>query len=112
MGYIDTDLIDKMIDEIDKIVDGILSKNGAFSEYLPPFTESLVKVIPQIVVSYTDPKMAAYVEDVSAWNDQFKRVMDAISGTDKFKIMDILYFELKENLIEYKMVSQKQGLEG
>lgn len=112
MKYIETEAIDKMIYEIDMIVDGILSKTGAFSTYLTPFTESLVKVIPQIVLSYTDSKMAAYVDDMSAWNDQFKRVMEAISGKDKFKIIDILYFELRENLIEYKRISAQQGLEG
>lgn len=110
MGYIDTESIDRMINEIDMIVDGILSKSGAYSEYIPAFTESLVKVIPQIVLSYTDSKMSAYVDDIAAWNDQFKRVTEAIKGIDKFKIVDVLYFELKENLIEYKNISMRQGL--
>ncbi len=67
----------------------------------PVFLVQIQTVFPLIVQYYTRPAMQVYNEDLAAWSNQLSRIMDALKGKDVFFLVDVLRFEVKENLVYF-----------
>ena len=79
----------------------LLSQNNLAAQYLPILVEGLEKVIPQIVVSYEREEFKEVRADQQYWVNQLQRVLDAIESGDSFLQIDVLYYEILENLELY-----------
>ena len=79
----------------------LLSQNNLAAQCLPILVEGLEKVIPQIVVSYEREEFKEVRADQQYWVNQLQRVLDAIESGDSFLQIDVLYYEILENLELY-----------
>lgn len=68
---------------------------------LPRITELFSVIIPIIVQSYEHPDMKAYQQDQQYWVNQLQRITQAITASDAFVQIDVLYCETRENMKAY-----------
>lgn len=77
---------------------------------LPEITACMTEIFPAIISSYDRPEMSDYREDANYWVEQIKRMTETLAGEDVFAQLDVLYFEICANLIEYKTIINGRGL--
>ena len=78
-------------------------KIEGFRNEFPGVIDRLIGVLPQIIMSYSDPKMADISSDAMYWPEQMEKIVSlANDGGDIIALSDALYHELRANLIDYK----------
>lgn len=102
--------IEDLIEIIDDIINSILSLNSSFSMYTGSFVELCMSTFPKIVLSYTDERLNDYSEDMKYWTDLLARIIQALRNVDKYKIIDLLHFEAKVSLSEYRKMLRRLEL--
>lgn len=95
--------IDNLIQTIDKIVMLILQgKIVAPKKLLPELMNQVGKVFPEIIQSYSQPEFSDVSNDYEYFINQLNRIAEIITCEDKFLTIDVLNFETKVSLINYK----------
>ncbi|MFT3984499.1 MAG: hypothetical protein QM697_11375 [Lachnospiraceae bacterium] len=79
----------------------LLSDENSREKLLVSFSEKMMDVFPRIIETYSLPEFEAVSEDKVYWEKQLKEIVLAIAQTDCFKIIDVLYFETRKNLLLY-----------
>lgn len=101
---------DKLIEDIDRTIELInyeaqcLMKNdmSAYNDSIQDFSLLLNEIFPKIIMSYSTPELKDYAEDATYWTEQLMRIVETLADTDRFKILDVLYYETRGNLINYR----------
>ncbi|MEG1847127.1 MAG: hypothetical protein RRX92_05785 [Lachnospiraceae bacterium] len=96
------DKIKETIETIDLLTEAI-AKNRAYAaeRLMPVFINLLQAVIPIIISSYELPQLQDEAEDMTYWQGQMERIMEALEREDWFAMIDVLHYETKENLMLY-----------
>lgn len=103
--------IDVVIKVIDLLIELLISGARAEKDELLNYAATgIINVFPQIVESYMKPEMESVREDMQYWVNQMERIITALSGKDRFLMIDVLKYETKENLILYKNMISQTGL--
>lgn len=79
---------------------------------LPRVTQLFSSIIPAIVQSYEHPVMKPYRQDQQYWVNQLPRITQAITSSDAFVQMDVLYCETRENLKAYLQLLTEYASKG
>lgn len=104
--------LDTLIHIVDGVTEAVAEDDLARTEeLLPQFSEELQKNIPKIVESYMQEELSDVREDISYWVEQIGRIMDVISKGDLFAIVDVLHYELRENLTQYSEMMEQKALQ-
>ena len=103
------------IEELKAVIDryvGLLIgyQNVDIMTVLGPLMDRLSVTLPKIVECYDRPEMAEYKEDQQYWPGQLTRLIDALSGGDRFMSIDVLKFETSANLTEFQRIIKEKGL--
>ena len=69
---------------------------------LPSLTQMLSEVMPKMIQKYQELGIENHLENIEYWRKQIERITVAIEGDDYFRLIDVLYFETRENLEEFK----------
>ncbi len=72
--------------------------------------DDMMALLPSILNSYSDPKMADVREDALYWPGQMERIIKAFESHDRFEAVDVLYNETYPNLLELKGMLEKRGI--
>lgn len=108
-------LVDE-IGELNRII-GTLTESIAAEKLeqtdtlVPLMNQQLQSVIPRIAASYMREELQEQREDIQYWIQQMERVIQALSDSDLFALVDILHYELQENLKLYCEMIKRAGLE-
>lgn len=103
--------IEVVIKEIDLLIELLISGAKAEKEELLSYAAAgIITIFPQIVESYMKPELESVKGDMQYWVDQMDRIISALSGKDRFLMIDVLKYETKENLILYKNMISQVGL--
>lgn len=95
--------IDKNIELITSFVEAVLINDVEYKDLLlMACMKQLQITFPQMIAYYMTPEMREYKEDIDYWSDQINRISNALETKDQFAIVDIFYFETRQNLIEVK----------
>ena len=98
---------DQLILIIERLVESILQENYKIEEeYKVLIRKSLLITIPDIVRSYLRPELSKQQHDMLYWTETLKQITEAMEKNDKFHLVDVLYFECKENLIIFRDMIQ------
>lgn len=92
----------EVLSSIDKVIDGLLSESGVYGEQANEFVQNCVSVFPQIILSYSEESLLKYADDVKYWPGLLNKIIEALRDVDRYKIIDVLYFETKQSLLEYQ----------
>lgn len=99
--------VDQLILIIERLAKCILQENYKIEEeYMVLLRESLVITIPDIVTCYLRPELSKQQHDMLYWTETLKQITEAMERKDKFHLVDVLYFECKENLIIFRDMIQ------
>ena len=79
----------------------IMNQNKLAKQYLIVLVEGISEILPQIVASYQQEKLAEVREDQQYWMNQLQRILDALESEDYFLQIDVLYNETLVNLELY-----------
>lgn len=72
------------------------------------FVAQIQEIFPMIMQYYMRPEMQGMEEELQEWSGQLSRIMDALKGDDLFFLVDVLRFEMKENLLYlYNKIEQE-----
>lgn len=97
--------IEQLIFIIEQLTTGILQENyGEEEKYMELLREFMIITIPDIVTCYLKPELTHQQHDMLYWTQAMKQIMEAMEKKDKFQLLDLLYFELKENLLIFRDV--------
>lgn len=102
--------IPSLVDSIDEVVNGIVSTKGMFAEQASVFLQKCLDIFPNIIRSYAEDSMLDYAGDVEYWTSLLNRIIQALQNIDRYKIVDVLYFEAKPSILEYKALLEKMEL--
>lgn len=100
------DKIDYLILELEELTK-MLWKNdrSRFAESYNKILSIIMEIMPMIIASYANDKMADIREDALYWPGQVSKIIDLCSkGNDIIAMSDALYYELRANLVEYKHI--------
>ena len=90
------DNINSLINDCEEISLLILS-NEDCSEKLSSFCSQMLNFVSQI---YSTPEYSDRSEDIQNWILQVQRLTEACSGNDLLYLVDIIDYEIKNNLTE------------
>lgn len=97
--------IDNLINLIDTLTKAILDNDmQAYAEHANALYEKLWVVFPYIIQSYSQPEMSEYAMDAFFWPQQLERIINGLNAKDVYAIVDILYYETRGKLLEYKSI--------
>ncbi|MDO4189847.1 MAG: hypothetical protein Q4D29_12760 [Lachnospiraceae bacterium] len=102
--------IPSFIDSIDNVVDGVTGTNGAYAEQASAFLSRCLEIFPGIIRSYSDDRLLRYSGDIEYWSNLLNKIIQTFKETDRYKIIDVLYFETKQSILEYKDLLEKMEL--
>lgn len=71
-------------------------------QLLPSLTQLFSETMPMMIRIYQEMGLESHLEEVEYWGSQLERITLAIEGDDYFRLIDVLYFETRENLEEFK----------
>lgn len=80
--------------------------NGAMQE----LSELLGVIFPLIISSYTKPQLQDVAADALYWSEQLGKIVGVLEEEDRFKIIDVLYYETRENLMNYQRMITERGI--
>lgn len=89
----------KLLEHCDSLTKKILSQEP-FVEELQIFLGELSDFIKKIYEIYSRPEYASHLSDIPAWIEQLKRLQNAVALNDTFFLLDVISYEIKENLLE------------
>jgi len=104
--------MDRLIDLLEEI--SLALADNDFSKYTElgvKVNECIWSVIPVIIASYSDPRMKDIAGDALYWPAQTEKILNALLGKDFFYVVDVLYFETRAKLIEYRDVIRERNIE-
>lgn len=81
-----------------------------FNETMKELSELLSFVFPLIISSYAKPELKDVAGDVLYWSEQLGKIVCVLEEEDRFQIIDILYYETRENLINYQRLIEERGI--
>lgn len=81
-----------------------------YAQKAQEFVDDMMALLPSIINSYSDPKMADVREDALYWPGQMERIIGALESHDRFEAVDVLYNETYPNLIELRDMLKERGL--
>ncbi len=93
------DYINSLIADCEEISMLILS-NEDCSEKLSTFCSQMLNFVSQIYELYSTPEYSGRNEDIQNWILQVQRLTAACSGNDLLYLVDIIDYEIKNNLTE------------
>lgn len=93
------DYINSLIADCGEISMLILS-NEDCSEKLSTFCSQMLNFVSQIYELYSTPEYSGRNEDIQNWILQIQRLTEACSGNDLLYLVDIIDYEIKNNLTE------------
>lgn len=102
--------IPSLVDSIDEVVNGIVSTKGMFAEQASVFLQKCLEIFPNIIRSYAEDSLLEYSSDVTYWTGLLNKIIQALQNIDRYKIIDVLYFEVKPSVMEYKALLEKMEL--
>ena len=68
----------------------------------PAFSQLFEEVLNEMIQVYQDKGIDNFTQEIEYWGGQVGRITDAIESEDFFRIIDVLYFETRENLEQFK----------
>ena len=81
-----------------------------FNEAMKELSELIGVIFPIIISSYTKPKLQDVAGDALYWSEQLGKIVSVLEEEDRFKIIDVLYYETRENLINYERMITERGI--
>ena len=93
--------INMLIDKCDLLTHNILAEEPC-SELLNSFCAETAGFLQDIYKLYSLPEYSAHADDLPAWTDLAARLIAACQGDDILKLLDIISYEIKYNLLEVK----------
>ncbi len=91
-------------------VDLLNNEMEQFNESMKELSELLGNVLPLIISSYAKPELKDVSRDVLYWSEQLGKIVSVLEEEDRFKMIDILYYETRENLINYERLIEERGV--
>ena len=103
--------MNELIEKIEKCILLLIKYDTkGFGESAQDIVNGMMMLIPQIISCYNDPKMEDLREDALYWPGQLERIISSLENDDSFAIVDILYNEMRANLMELRDTLAKRGL--
>lgn len=98
--YVQVDVILNLLEIAEKIlVSGMILTND---ELMQVIGKPVLNIFPDIVDTYDHLQVEDKKEQMDFWCGQMNRVIDALSGNDRFFLLDVLLYETRESLLQYK----------
>ena len=102
--------IPSLIKSIDDVAAGIVSVDGKYAEQAGTFLQKTLELFPKIIRSYSYDQLISYASDVVYWKELLNKIIQAFNSVDRYKMVDVLYFEAKQSILEYKTLLEKLEL--
>jgi len=104
-----------MMDELVKLIEKTVSEllrydKDKYNSDAQELVNALMMMIPAVINCYNDPRMSDMREDALYWPGQTERIIEALKGGDRFEAADVLYNEMRPNLMELMSVMKQRGL--
>ena len=101
-----------LINLIEELTEQIFNGNSqAVGELSKKMNEMIWEVIPGVIAIYSRPEMSDYSQDALLWPIVVENVMAVSETDDVFKLVDVLYYELRGNLIELMGIMNNVGIQ-
>ncbi len=68
----------------------------------PILTQAIELILVGMIREYQSRGIEQHISEIEYWKVQVTRITDAIESGDFFRVIDTLYFEMRENLDEFK----------
>ena len=103
--------MDELINDIEETVAALIRYDvNRYTELAQGIANKMMILFPAIIDTYNDPRMQDLREDAVYWPEQLERIIKAFDKGDNFEVIDVLYNETRENLIELKNTLAQRGL--
>ncbi len=103
--------MDELIKKIEETVPLILEYDqDGYEIAANDLANIMIRVFPEIILYYADPRMSDHSEDAAYWPSQLERILNAFDSGDDLATADILYNETRANLIELKGILMEKGM--
>lgn len=93
--------INMLIDKCDLLTHNILAEEPC-SELLNSFCAETAGFLQDIYCLYSLPEYSSHADDIPAWTSLIANLIGACQGDDILKLLDIISYEIKYNLLEVK----------
>lgn len=101
--------INILIDKCDLLTRNILAEEPC-SELLNSFCAETAGFLQDIYSLYSLPEYASHADDLPAWTSLIANLIGACQGDDILKLLDIISYEIKYNLLEVKSYVEENTL--
>lgn len=92
---------------LEKMVKYLLENEmSEYNDSIRDLSKLLSETIPVIISSYSRPELKEVASDAVYWSNQLAKIVEVMESKDRFKILDVLYYETRNNLISYKEMIQ------
>ncbi len=81
-----------------------------YNDTMKELSDLVSLVFPTVIASYSKPELHDFLGDAMYWSSQLNKIVNVLGETDRFKIADVLYFETRENLKNYKTLIEERGI--
>lgn len=103
--------MDRIILQIESVISHLMkSEYDEYADGVSNLINSMIQIFPTIIACYYNPLMNEYVSDATYWPSQLERIMNAVKAEDELAVIDVLYNETYQNLIELKNILQQKGI--
>lgn len=101
-----------ILDILEQATTDILEADiSSFSEDINLVINEMMKLLPEIIQSYSLDKMQDVASDATYWPQQVEKILGLVKKDDRLAIADALYCELRANLVEYKKLCFDRNIE-
>jgi len=70
----------------------------------PAFSQLFEAVLNEMIGIYQEKGLDHFTKEIEYWGEQVGRITDAIESEDYFRIIDVFYFETRENIEQFKKI--------
>lgn len=102
--------MDEIISQIESLIEGCddftiaALGNESASDKISILCSSLTALLPSITAMYSTQQYSDHFADIPEWIALTQKLIAAVNGHDVLLLLDIVSFEIKENLIELRSV--------
>ncbi len=103
--------MNELIDKIEESVSKLLKYDTkGFGESAQETVNMMMALLPTIINYYNDPRMTDQREDALYWPGQLERIVKTLENDDSLEIVDVLFNETRNNLMELRDTLVKRNI--
>lgn len=104
--------MNELIELIEKTSYALIDNDTrTFADSASALNMKLWDVFPIIIGSYANPLMKDISQEALFWPAQMEKIINVLLEKDYFKIVDVLYYETRTQLLRYQNIIKERGLD-